>query len=127
MATVTNEQVGGDEEDTCEDSGPTYIYDYVCCEPRGVFHKAHFSLFLKGGLNKSDYHGNVSLQTALVRVSFQTQLHLGFKQCYNQSVRLKQAVLSKVPLYCCTMSLFAPHVKNLTHILTTHLRGTQPV
>lgn len=32
MATViTNEQVGGDEEDMCEDySGPTYIYDYVC-------------------------------------------------------------------------------------------------
>lgn len=39
MATVTNEQVGGDEEDMCEDSGPTYIYDYACLSLRGCFIK----------------------------------------------------------------------------------------
>lgn len=94
MATVTNEQVGGDEEDMCEDSGPTYIYGYVCLSPEGCFIKqdyqlsqAYFSRFHKGGLNKSDssYRGNASLQTTLVQHSFQAQLHLRFKQCYNQS------------------------------------------
>lgn len=29
MATVTNEQVGVDEEDMYEDSGPMYIHDQV--------------------------------------------------------------------------------------------------
>lgn len=39
MATVTNKQVGGDEEDVCEDSRPVYIYVYVCVRPEGCFIK----------------------------------------------------------------------------------------
>lgn len=33
---VKNEQVGGDKEDMCEDSCPTYIYDYIRLSPEGV-------------------------------------------------------------------------------------------
>lgn len=54
MATVTNEQVEGDEEDMCEDSGPTNICGDVRLSPEGRFIKGDILvLFHKGGFNKS--------------------------------------------------------------------------